>query len=229
MVNETTKASLEAVKAPLVPYLDEWRSIDLRVVAFRSPKDESWIFNSIRAVLDLTQSNGPVRTDLPHTEDILVLHERWPITRLDEFLAGALQGEIEIGGQKVVVKGFNGTIWSTIPVQPPVLVKRGFEFARYNLESASYVIEYQTMMNGLIDRAREDVLDSKLRATDPPWDGVADLIENFVQMRDWGHVRFGYSRMDFIAPLNVSLKGSKLASNRIRVSISKSPYTKTSD
>ena len=157
MVNETTKAPLEAVKAPLIPYLDEWRSIDLRVVAFRSPKDQSWIFNSIRAVLNLTQSNGPVRSDLPHTEDILVLHERWPITRLDEFLAGALQGEIETGGQKVVVKGFNGTIWSTIPAQPPVLVRRGFEFARYNLESASYVIEYQTMMSGLIDRAREDL------------------------------------------------------------------------
>ena len=48
-------------------------------------------------------------------------------------------------------------------------------------------------------------------------------------MRDWGHVRFGYSRMDFVAPLNVSLKASKLEGNSIRVPISKSPYTKASE
>jgi hypothetical protein len=221
-----TPAEVQRMKAPLLPYLEDWRSIDIRLIAARIGPEGHWLMTSMRVLLDTNKETDPLRTDLPKVNELLVIHERWKLDRLDELLQGIFNGELSIKGEKVIIQTFDGGKWSPFPISSSfVLARREVDIVRTNTDSASYVMELQSPV-GNLDTPRRDSIDSSLRVTNPAWDGVEDLIENFVMMSGWGRVGLGYSRLDIVAPMNVRLEGSRLEGDRVTVPILMTPLTK---
>lgn len=214
---------IDLLKEPLKPYLADWQAVDLKVIAVRS-REGKWIYNSIRVLLDAEPVSQPIRKDAPNIEGLLVLHERWDISRIDELLASVLAGELNVGGQPVNIKSFTGSDWRLEAPRPFTFVGQD-STSRYGASFPSYVLEIQSSMGGAIDKAIGEKIDRAISVSNPPWDGIGELRENYVGIEDWRDITYEWSRLDFVAPLNVRLDSIQIDGNKVHVSISKSELT----
>ena len=224
----TSDPRLVELKAPIAPFLADWHSIDLKVVALPL-SDGRWVYNAVHAVFDIDPPSYSTRVDLPIVRNLLVAHERWGIDRIDELLSSMITGELKIAGQDIMLMTHNGGRW--VPHHPGhfILQTKSEGLSRYNVGVPCYVREVQDSMSSVLNNRLEQLIDPVLGAGDPPWNGLRDLQENFVGLVGWSNAPYMFARMDVIAPLNVSLEGSRVEGDSIRIHVVRSPLSSVND
>jgi len=166
-------ANVERFRTEVKRFLDGWRSIDLRVIAFRF--QDKWVYGAIRVVLSPDPPEMPNLTDLPIVNGLLVCHECWSIDRLDALLQSLSSGELQVGGETVIVVNEN--------TSPPMsyTYQRLRPGDRYTATPSEYCTLYLQMWSGQgMIGADAEFIEMQLRTGEHPWDGVLDLLQNFI-------------------------------------------------
>lgn len=160
---------IKQFRKKVLPFLSDWRSIDLRIVAYHF--QDVWFFNAVRAILDLTSPSESTRKDLPKIANLLVAHERWDIARIDELLASISKGEIVVGKDIVHIKRFDGQNMKPIPHPQFRFKNRKDCKSTFGTDYASFVLEeYESSR---IPYEEEEIIDHQLRSSPKPWDGLS--------------------------------------------------------
>ena len=179
-----------------------WKSIDLRIQAV---KDEQlgWRCEILRATLIHEDGRAPSSWMRPPAiPDLLILHEYWPISRLDDLVSMLETGDLLIGGEHVTVKRHVGNQ----QYSPSSFYMRSYDRTEANQR---YGLDWKTMVLSAwegfsssqeLNRAREKV-DSQLQSGDPPWDGIADVRRNFIGMTEDEARRSDFMSCEVVAPL----------------------------
>jgi len=196
-------ASIERFRTETKPFLDDWRSIDLRVIASRAV--DKWIYGAIRVVLDSSNPSTATRQDLPSTDGLLVAHERWEIKRLDELLNSLSSGELHVQGKTIIVENAN---------QNP---KMNYSFQRMNRQDSqqrlavgSYSLYLQSWASIQMIDGNSEVIDTSLRSSNPPWDGVIDLLTNFLNKSPGFISSMSTKLVEIVAPVVVNIAEASL-------------------
>lgn len=222
--------SARAFASTLEPFLSDWRSIELKVIA-EETRDGQLIFNAIRAIMSDSEVSLATRNDLPKIPGLHICHERWELSRLEELLESFSNGELHMNGGKVTVRiaQFNGQNWT--PLVPPEFNLRTRKQCNslYGIDFASYTLETIGSLTGAIPVLHFSTIDAILMATEPPWNGLAELRTRFIGLsRDLAAQRDA-SRMQLIAPLYVRFGRSSLQSEGISVRVEKTRLTSNDD
>lgn len=217
-------ANIARFRDQVAPLMADWKSIDLRVVASRS--DDKWIYGVIKAVLDSSNTTAPTRQDLPSLDGLLVIHERWNIARLDELLDSLSSYYLDVQGHKLLVENAN-----TNP-------KMNYSFESMNrkdsiqrLGISSYALYLQSWMGQpMFDNDIRLALDSRLRVSEHPWDGIEDVLMNFVRVSP-NYLRSMPTKLvEVIAPVGVwTTDASFTDQNGIMVNVEKAPTLSVKD
>jgi hypothetical protein len=203
----------------VLPLIDDWKSIDLRVVALRS--GGTWNHGVVRVVFDSRRPSTPDERDLPRLDDLLVAHKSLDIKELDGLLESLSAGEIEIDGREVNLKNQNAN--------PPL----NYSYARLAREAAQQqlgigstglYIQFWSGQSTVIDYAASQRIESALQGLRCPWDGYDDLFLNFAnvspQFARSTHIRI----IEIIAPVAVWMtKAAIQDDNRLKVEVEVSP------
>src|SRR2546425_6511940 len=99
------EVNVERFRVEVAPFLGDWKSIDLKVIASRL--GDKWIYGTVKAVLDSSDPTSPTRQDLPSLDGLLIAHERWDIRRLEDLLTSLSSGELQIQGRTIIVENAN--------------------------------------------------------------------------------------------------------------------------
>ncbi len=188
-----------------------------RYPSCRTKKEIGWVFHSTKIRLDASIAKETA-SNLPIIDDLLVVHEIWDITRIDELLEQLEIGELIVCGEMIHIKNFNGTNW----VQLSNLNYRFYDkddcTRRFKVKFPSSVIEGYS--GNQMKYEEQQVLDHKLRSGRVPWDGRFDLRSNFVGMgSDWASRDDSF--LSVIAPIYIHHLKSELENNILKISVQK--------
>lgn len=183
-----------------MPLLEGFRSIEVRAIGLPG-RSGSWQLAALRAFLSPDPASAPSRGDLPKAEGVVVSHERWDIGRLDELLKALEMGEVRVGSG---VLGFRRPNTNP-PVPQPYYNLSPRAQADHNLDFAALVLSVSDAIANQIPPRLPEVLDLALRAADPPWDGLADLKENFVGVSGQAAANWNWMTLEVIAPVGANL------------------------
>jgi hypothetical protein len=215
-VASVSMQGLKQFREAIAPFLDDWQSIDLRIIA-RREKDDRWHFDSIRAVLSHNPIDLPLSENLPTSPSLLVIHQRWKASRIDDLLASISTGELSVGKDIVDVKFFDSQSWRPVTAVDYRFWDRGRARSEFGVDFASFVV--RVWQSYMIDAERLRSLDHVLRAENYPWDGLGDLREHFLGFSYDKAVRPDATVMEVIAPLGVRLNNDfVLDGDRLSVS-----------
>lgn len=216
--------NLARFKAETAPFIDNWKSIDMRLIASRS--GEKWTHGAIRMVLDSSPPSTPTRTDLPTVEGVMLAHERWDIARLDEILTWLSNCEFKLGDQLIEVKALN--------TSPPI----SYRFERLTRQQSqqkllvgSYCLYIAFWSSNQMIEGNTDPIESALRSAKVPWDGLMDLLTNFLNISPNFLRSIPAAKLvEIIAPLAVHItKASLVSENKIIVVVEVAPSISASE
>jgi hypothetical protein len=212
---------LKQFREAIAPFLNDWQSIDLRIIA-RRENDDLWHYDSIRAVLSHRPIDLPLSENLPTSPGLLVIHQRWKVGRIDELLASISTGELSIGKDIVDVKYFDNQAARPVTGVDYRFWDRARARSEFGVDFASFVVRlWQSYM---IDTERLRLLDAALRAGEHPWDGLGDLREHFLGFSFDKAVRSEAAVMEVIAPLGARLNNDfALDGEQLSVSVDTMP------
>jgi hypothetical protein len=206
--------SIEQFKDALEPYLPDFKSLDLRVIATR--QSIGYVFDAFRMVLE--PFKGRVQhVDLPKSKELIAIHTKWDIRKMPDVFEILRRGEIEIDGTLIHLKR-RASVDTWVPLD-------GIYHQRYDRNSArarfgmdSFCISLEASQNPNRDLPDQARLDNSLRCEKTPWDGMDDLKRMFArQSRIWGQ---DTSFLELIAPLGVKFEGKMLVEgNRLNLGI----------
>ncbi len=222
-----SEKQVETFRGMISPFLDDWKSIDLRVVAQRRG-DAQCLFHAIRAVLDHREPSYPTRGDLPQTPHLLVAHERWEVERLGEILDSIPKGELSLAEDTVVIRQFDGQNWK--PVSSPYVSfwERNRCRSEFGIDLASFVLQIWQSLPTDYEFLR--VVDAGLRSGSPPWDGLSDLRSNFLGFIVDKSPRTDAGTLEIIAPLGVRLsERSSIEERKLRAVVETNPGVSESE
>ena len=204
----------------ILPFQRDWRSIDLRVIAYRF--QDVWFFNAVKAVLDPSPASKDTRKDLPEMNELLVIHERWDISQLDELLASISKGELIVGGNVVHIKRFDGQSLKPIPHPSFRFYERSECKSELGIDLASFVLQVYESSHTIHEE--EVIIDHQLRTAAIPWNGLADLRQHFIRFRQDRASRRD-SFLDIIAPLSVRMIEADIEEEKVRTVIDRKTKT----
>ena len=183
------------------PFFDDWRWIDLRVVAQRR-EDGQWHFHAIRAILNSDEPPSATSDDLPSSKHLFIAHENWEARRLREFISSIVKGELVIAGETIIIKEPDGQGWR--PAWPSVgFWERTRSRQDFGIDFAAFVL--QVWVSGSRNYEQSRLIDASLRWANPPWDGLDDLNRNFLGIAAARLTSLDSTVVDVIAPLGVRL------------------------
>lgn len=208
-------------KRAIGPFLTDCRRFDLRVIAERG-RDNSWVLNSLRAVLEHQPSSQVPLPDLPDVPDLLVLHEQRGADRLFELIDMLARGKFALGEVEISLMRPN-----TSPPEPSFYMRkrtRDATLAEFGIDSASFVLTAGDSLGSRLPEAEFRTVDDALSAQAAPWDGLTDLRRNFMGIPEDQASRNEWSSVEVVAPLGVVLsQTSRLQENRIEAMVTAFP------
>jgi hypothetical protein len=219
--NASMDVSIERFRAETRPFADGWKSIDLRVIASRSV--DKWIYGAMRIVLDSSDPSTATRQDLPSIEGLLVVHERWEIKRLDELLNSLSSGELHVRGETVIVENAN-----TNPKMNYSFQRMTRQDSSLRLAVGSYSLYLESWAGIQMIDGNNEIIDSSLRSGTPPWDGVIDLITNFLNKSPKFVSSMSTKLVEIVAPVSVNITETSLnEENVVTVKVEVAPLIAT--
>lgn len=200
------------------PLLGDWKSIDLKVIASRS--NDKWVYGVVKAVLDSSDPAAPTRQDLPSIDGLLVAHERWEIKKLPDLMESLSSYQLEVQGHELVVENAN-----TSPPMNYLFESMSRRDAIQRLGISSYALYLQSWGGQpMIEGDLRLTLDTRLRVGKYPWDGLSDLLRNFVMVSPNYSSSMPTKLVEVIAPVAAWITEANLVGpNILEVEIEKSP------
>ncbi|MGE5693606.1 MAG: hypothetical protein ACM3YF_07495 [Candidatus Zixiibacteriota bacterium] len=172
-MNDGIEKFLEAIT--IFPY----KSIDIRILAFK--KDSRWFSLATKITLEVKAPNKlRTATHLPTLNDFEVIHLLQPYSRLSRILKEISEGKFLIDGREIAyVHNFNGKDVTGTPFLSYNSYERGRTNLSYNKDFSFKFLHSSgpTIRNIVVD---PDKLDNCLRSLEYPYNGLADLAENFL-------------------------------------------------
>lgn len=212
---------IEGFKRAISPFLADWKSLELRVIAEKGRADQ-FVLNSLRAFLQHEES-AALRGDLPKVEGLLVLHERWDVDQLFALLDSLAEGELTLGEEVVSLKRPN-----TSPPNPSFYMRtrdRMASLAEFGIDSACFVLSAGDSLGERLVQEEFRTVDDALRTHTPPWDGLADLRRNFMAISKDQSARRDWSSAEIVAPIGVSLsEQTELREKQLQVVVNTFPH-----
>jgi hypothetical protein len=180
---------------------------------------DKWIYGAIRVVLDSGKPSTKVRQALPCVDGLLVAHERWEIKRLDELLNSLASGELLVGGKTIIVENANQN-----PKMNYIFQRVTRPYSQQRLAVGSYALYLQSWAGIQLIDGNNEAFDSSLRSSNPPWDGVSDLLKNFLNESP-NFVSSQLTKLvEVIAPIVVNIEKASLnEENEVKVKIEVAP------
>lgn len=197
-------------------FSDNWRSIDIRAIAKKI--EIGWVFHSLKITFDPDLENKSLQEDLPNIDNLLVIHERWDIDKIDQLLNYIEKGELIIGKETIHIKRFNGKNWELFSSLNHRLFDNKESYRRFKIKYPTTVLEgYDNPRTNYLEK---EIIDQKLRSDKIPWDGIADLQSNFMGLgQEW--VSRDTSLLYIIAPIYVELKKIELKGSKLKIEMKK--------
>jgi len=195
-------------KAAIDPFREGWKSIDIRAVCLRA--QDKWIVLGTRLVLS-SNPDPPDAEPFPEFPSFAAFRETRDIQALGDLLSQFTTGIFDVAGEQVHLVGrIEGDelkasapfLWFQTNRRSDPWVGQGLDFPTIILGASGERIE------GLLRYHPEALdgmsLDWRLRALDPPYDGLNDLLAGFVGFPKppWGAVTDN-ARVELVAPIQV--------------------------
>ena len=211
-------------KAFINQFMDNWRTIDIRVLAWKI--EIGWLFHQIRIVLDSELVTKPTFEDIPKIDNLLVIHERWDINKLKQLLDSLETAELKIGGETIQIKTWNGQQWNPLTNLDYRYHDKDTPFHKYGINYMSCSLEGYSSRQ--VNYNEKDIINHQLRTYKHPWDGLKDLRMNFLSIDEqWSSN--DHSNLIIIAPVSLKINEVQLENNDIIVNIEKSDMIKFDD
>jgi hypothetical protein len=215
---------IQSFRKAISPFLDDWDSIDLRVIAYKT-LDGKWVFGAIRAILDPLPISTPTTMVLPSVPNLFVTHKRWEVARIDELLHSLFAGELKVDNEGIKIGGFEKGAWKPSTSQSFFIYRRESSQLELGIDSAAYFFQiYENMISG-VDVDNFIAIQGGLISSTEPLDGLAELRQEFIGLsRDSSNPNRPVAEV--IAPLGVSLNDqTRVDGTNLEVFVNRTPRT----
>lgn len=207
---------IEKFREAINPYLDRWRSIDVRTVCFLTY--QKWVSMGTRIVLSQSAVDAPNdQAMLPTMPHLCALHEVRAIAELDELLSQIQVGTLRVADKEIHFGAIEG---SEVKIAAP-----NFQLRQARRGTNHFQIEYpyvslthggQGLHNLLHNHEQaptQDDIDWKLRSLKAPYNGLEDLLINFLGLPrpDYGGIQSALT--EIVAPFGIRLGIESMLSN----------------
>jgi hypothetical protein len=218
-------ANLDLFRSEIAPSIDDWKSIDMRIVALRSA--DGWNHGIIRIVLDSSQPANPNLRDLPDIEGLLLAHKSLDIKEMDSILESLSVGEIEVDGEKVNLKSINTNPPTSYSYQR---MTRQSAQQQLGIGSMGLYVSFWSGQSMVTDWNVSQKVESALRCSKRPWDGFDELFTNFANISPQFARSTNIRVIEIIAPVAVWIaKAAIQEDNKLRVEVEASPAISADD
>lgn len=211
--------AIDEFRARTAPFLTDWRSIDVRIVAF--VWKDKWVAEGLRAVLlHDDPAEVPAQTDLPGGNGLMVVNEVWAADRLGDLLLGIERGEVGVGAETVLVGRADrekvspfSSLWHSWDDRDRALSSFGMDWMTFSISCSQ-------------DHSRTSeesrAVDAIVRSAEPPWDGLEELKRGFLGSRRFPGTR-NQAFVEVLAPVEVRIVSAELKGGRLRAAIDMHP------
>ena len=197
-------------------YRDRWYSIDIRTVCFLAY--EKWINIGTRIMLSEKAAAEPVgQTMLPLLPNLCALNVTRDMADLDGLLDHIQAGMVAISGKTIY---FGAIETNDVRIAP---LSFHFQQARRgtNYFNAEYpylsLVHSGPSLHNLLDNheqaSAQDEIDWKLRSLKAPYNGLDDLLVNFLGIPHPAYGGIQSALTEFVAPLGIRLGSKSTLSN----------------
>ena len=209
---------IEKFRNAVGPFLDIWKSIDVRVICIRL--DNEWINLGTTIILRSESCQEIKRFEgLTKTEDFMALEAILGINEIDRVLENLSNGMLIINNTEI----YHGRKQET-GIRPGIHLHfdtqyRAQRLSFPNIDFTAYLLlgTGETICILMQDRKFED-LDWRLRTLDTPYDGLDDLAKSFL-FHPLGRNR-SVSFVWVLAPLNIRFsQGCKISKGKLEICV----------
>ncbi len=207
---------IDKFREAIRPYQDGWKTIDIRTVCFLAY--EKWINIGTRIILSEKATADP--TDhiiLPAMPNFRALHIVRDIADLDGLLDHIQTGMLTISEKEI---HFGMVEANEVKVDPPSFhfqqARRGTkyfhgEYPHMSLDHSGAAFHH--LLNTHDQALLQDELDWKLRSLETPYNGLQDLLINFLgtSRSTYGPIQSSFT--EIVAPLGLRLGNESTLSN----------------
>ena len=195
-----------------------WRSVDLRVCAFRSGR--RWVNLVTRGYLDHRPPRSVSRFSPVERRRFRAWQVVRPVADLPSIVRGIANGMMKLRPRYVRYVGQSG--------QPATEIRYSFnelaasyQIAEYDLWSCHSLVSYGSTIWDVVRQAGHDPLelDSMIRGGPNAYDGLSDVVRRFCARPRGLKIQGSMSVVELIAPLAVRFDPERVSSSADRVTV----------
>lgn len=208
--------NIDKFREAISPYRDGWQSIDIRTVCFLAY--EKWVSIGTRIVLSQSAVESPTdQAMLPAMPNLGALHEVRDIAELDALLDQIQAGTLRASDKEIHFGTIEG---NEVKVAPPNFqlqqARRGENYFQVEYPYISLVHWGQGLHNLLHNHEQaptHDEIDWKLRSLKTPYNGLEDLLINFLGIPRPAYGGVQSALTEVVASLGIRLGNKSTLSN----------------
>lgn len=224
MATQVVQQQIEAFKNTVEPFLDQWRSLDIRLVAIKSQEAARSPFQNAAATITLSPSPLNEVTqiqDLPDLDWLKAIHEIRPIGELDSILSALATGKA------IVIKDIEVAFTSDNCSTSFYKYQRGEGYTSSPKDWTYYSLMLDSKFAPTLDPRRAD---EELKGGDIPFVSLDELIRGFPLWRPrWESYRSYLGMLEINAPCGIRIADTRWENQVLRIAIDRAPYWEFKD
>lgn len=215
MPSESVQREIDAFKNSIEPFLDQWRSLDVRVVAIKEKgKGDSPFQNAAGTIRfsPLPPQEAELQVNLPNLPWLKAIHEVRPIEELDAVLSRlTTSGTLRVGEVEVTLNA--ATASASFQKNQK---GEGYSFSPKDWTYYSLMVDTRFAVS--FDPRRTD---EELKAADSPWLSLDELIQEFPSWRwRWGNLR---GLLEISAAFGIRIAETRWEDGKLRLVVDRMP------
>ena len=170
MMNEHILKVIEEFKKNIEPFKNQWRSLDIRVIAAKSEKDFKNVATRIRLLPD-PPGKIHIRNNLPSLESLKVIHEVWEMDKLNDLFGSLANGILKLRDLEIHYKKIDGSS----DFSPSFYKNQKGE--RFSSSPKDWT--YYSIISGGERFSFNRDINEKLKGLDTPYNNLQELLLDF--------------------------------------------------
>ena len=213
MMNEHILKVIEEFKKNIEPFKNQWRSLDIRVIAAKSERDFKNVVTRIRLLPD-PPGKIHIRNNLPSLESLKVIDEVWEIDKLDDLFGSLANGTLKLKDLEVHYKKLDGSS----DFSPSFYKNQKGE--RFSSSPKDWT--FYSIVSGGERFSFDRDINEKLKGLDAPYNNLQELLLDF-DLSTVGNI--DNSRIEIEAILGLRILDFKWDENKtLRIQIEAMPF-----
>jgi hypothetical protein len=169
-MNEHILRAFDEFKKNIDPFKNQWKSLDIHIIALRSEKNFKNIATTIRLLPD-PHDKIHIQSNLPNLESLKVIHEVWAVEKLDNLFDSLAHGILKLENLEVHYKKNDGS-----PDFSPSFYKNQ-KGERYVSSPKDWT--YYSLVSGGERFSLDRDINKKLKGLDTPYHDLQELLSDF--------------------------------------------------